>query len=111
MYAEENIPKDDMIVEYVGERVRQSVADLREAEYLESGIESSYLFRIDEGTIVDATRTRGVAKFVNHSCMPNCAARIICVKRRHRIVFYAHRDIAIGEWTLLSFATIIRQWS
>jgi histone-lysine N-methyltransferase SETD1 len=94
LYAMENIPMNDMIIEYVGEKVRQQVADLREIRYLKSGIGSSYLFRIDENTVIDATKKGGIARFINHSCMPNCTAKIITVEKSKRIVIYALRDIA-----------------
>lgn len=94
LYAMENIPKDDMIIEYVGEEVRQQIAELRENRYLKSGIGSSYLFRIDENTVIDATKKGGIARFINHSCMPNCTAKIIKVEGSKRIVIYALRDIA-----------------
>ncbi|KAK0636293.1 hypothetical protein B0T17DRAFT_518705 [Bombardia bombarda] len=97
LYAMENIPKDDMIIEYVGEEVRQQVADLRESRYLKSGIGSSYLFRIDDNTVIDATKKGGIARFINHSCMPNCTAKIIKVEGSKRIVIYALRDIAQNE--------------
>jgi histone-lysine N-methyltransferase SETD1 len=94
LYAMENIPMNDMIIEYVGEKVRQQVADLRENRYLKSGIGSSYLFRIDENTVIDATKKGGIARFINHSCLPNCTAKIITVEKSKRIVIYALRDIA-----------------
>ncbi|KAG9246142.1 histone-lysine N-methyltransferas-like protein [Calycina marina] len=97
LYAMENIPVNDMIIEYVGEKVRQQVADLREHRYLKSGIGSSYLFRIDENTVIDATKKGGIARFINHSCMPNCTAKIITVEKSKRIVIYALRDIAQNE--------------
>ncbi|RFU36140.1 hypothetical protein B7463_g205, partial [Scytalidium lignicola] len=97
LYAMENIPMGDMIIEYVGEKVRQQVADLREHRYLKSGIGSSYLFRIDENTVIDATKKGGIARFINHSCMPNCTAKIITVEKSKRIVIYALRDIAQNE--------------
>ncbi|PHH71470.1 hypothetical protein CDD82_6490 [Ophiocordyceps australis] len=77
LYAMENIGKDDMIIEYVGEEVRQQIAEIREKHYLKSGIGSSYLFRIDDDTVIDATKKGGIARFINHSCMPNCTAKII----------------------------------
>ena len=98
LYAMENIPMNDMIIEYVGEKVRQQVADLRENRYLKSGIGSSYLFRIDENTVIDATKKGGIARFINHSCMPNCTAKIITVEKSKRIVIYALRDIAQSKF-------------
>lgn len=98
LYAMENIAKDDMIIEYVGEEVRQQIAEIREKRYLKSGIGSSYLFRIDDDTVVDATKKGGIARFINHSCMPNCTAKIIKVEGSKRIVIYALRDIALSKF-------------
>ncbi|KKY29004.1 putative set domain protein [Phaeomoniella chlamydospora] len=97
LYAMENIAANDMIIEYVGEKIRQEVADLREQQYLRSGIGSSYLFRIDEATVIDATKKGGIARFINHSCTPNCTAKIIRVEHTKRIVIYALRDIERDE--------------
>ena len=98
LYAMENIAANDMIIEYVGEKVRQQVADMRERQYLKSGIGSSYLFRIDENTVIDATKRGGIARFINHSCTPNCTAKIIKVEGSKRIVIYALRDIGQSEF-------------
>lgn len=103
LYAMENIPKDDMIIEYVGEEVRQQIAELRERRYLKSGIGSSYLFRIDDNTVIDATKKGGIARFINHSCMPNCTAKIIKVEGSKRIVIYALRDIAQSKFPAVYF--------
>ncbi|KAK5936676.1 histone methyltransferase set1 [Knufia obscura] len=97
LYSLERIQTSEMIIEYVGERIRQEIADLREIRYTESGIGSSYLFRIDEGTVVDATKKGGIARFINHSCSPNCTAKIIRVGNTKRIVIYALRDIEKDE--------------
>ena len=97
LYSLERITASEMIIEYVGEKIRQEVADLREIAYTQSGIGSSYLFRIDEGTVVDATKKGGIARFINHSCSPNCTAKIIRVGGSKRIVIYALRDIEKGK--------------
>jgi histone-lysine N-methyltransferase SETD1 len=97
LYAQENIAANDMIIEYVGEQVRQRVADLREVKYDMQGVGSSYLFRIDEDTVIDATKMGGIARFINHSCTPNCTAKIIRVDGTKRIVIYALRDIGQGK--------------
>ena len=98
LYSLERVQAGEMIIEYVGEKIRQAVADLREIRYTESGIGSSYLFRIDEGTVVDATKKGGIARFINHSCSPNCTAKIIRVGGSKRIVIYALRDIEKGKY-------------
>lgn len=57
-----------MLVEYMGEVIRQCVADLREKKYEEMGVGSCYLFRSDSDSIVDATRKGNLARFINHCC-------------------------------------------
>jgi histone-lysine N-methyltransferase SETD1 len=108
LYSLERIQASEMIIEYVGEKVRQEIADLREIKYTQSGIGSSYLFRIDEGSVVDATKKGGIARFINHSCMPNCTAKIIRVDGTKRIVIYALRDIEKGKSVAMPFGWICR---
>ncbi|CAK3848110.1 Histone-lysine N-methyltransferase, H3 lysine-4 specific [Lecanosticta acicola] len=97
LYAEENIAVNDLIIEYVGEKVRQKVADMREIKYEKQGVGSSYLFRMMDDEIVDATKKGGIARFINHSCNPNCTAKIIKVEGTPRIVIYAMKDIMKNE--------------
>ncbi|EPX71846.1 histone lysine methyltransferase Set1 [Schizosaccharomyces octosporus yFS286] len=97
LFAREHIDKNDMVIEYVGEVIRQRIADNREKNYVREGIGDSYLFRIDEDIIVDATKKGNIARFINHSCAPNCIARIIRVEGKRKIVIYADRDIMQGE--------------
>lgn len=97
LYALEHIEKGDMVIEYVGEIIRQQVADHREKRYERQGIGSSYLFRIDEDTVIDATKCGNIARFINHSCDPSCTAKIITVYGQKKIVIYAQRDIGLGE--------------
>lgn len=69
LFALEPIAADEMVIEYVGQMIRPVVADLREHKYEAIGIGSSYLFRIDMETIIDATKCGNLARFINHSCM------------------------------------------
>lgn len=100
LFSRTNFDKNDMIVEYIGEKIRSCVADKREAKYEEEGVGSCYLFRLDRDDIIDATRTGGMARFINHCCEPNAYARIVGTddegKQKHIIIFAA-RDIANGE--------------
>lgn len=68
LFAMEPIAADEMVIEYVGQMIRPVVADLRETQYEAIGIGSSYLFRIDLETIIDATKCGNLARFINHSC-------------------------------------------
>lgn len=68
LFSVEHIAGEEFVIEYVGEVIRQSVADLREVRYNAQGIGSSYMFRIDQDTIVDATKCGNLSRFINHSC-------------------------------------------
>jgi [histone H3]-lysine4 N-trimethyltransferase SETD1 len=67
LFAMEPIAADEMVIEYVGQMVRPSIADFREAKYEAIGIGSSYLFRIDLETIIDATKCGNLARFGRRS--------------------------------------------
>ena len=97
LYALEPIDKEDFVVEYIGEYVRNAVADSREKRYRRLGYGDDYIFRVDEQTLVDATRKGGLARFANHCCDPNCYTRIIRINGESRIVLYSKRLIEVGE--------------
>ncbi|KAK4054529.1 histone methyltransferase set1 [Microbotryomycetes sp. JL201] len=97
LFAKEHIPQGDMVIEYVGELIRQQVADRREKAYERQGIGSSYLFRVDEDLVVDATKKGNLGRLINHCCVPNCTARIITINNSKKIVIYAKRNIEPGE--------------
>ena len=86
-------------MEYIGEVVRNRVADKREKEYEAKGIGqgSCYMFRLDEEFIVDATVKGGKARFINHSCQPNCEATICEINSEKHILLFAKRRIFKGE--------------
>lgn len=91
----------DLIIEYVGELVRASVANIREwkyeREYRGDGIASSYLFRLDPIMVIDASHQGNLARFINHSCDPNCVAKTISLNGSKRIVMYAKKNLRAGE--------------
>ncbi|KAK7383482.1 hypothetical protein VNO78_29161 [Psophocarpus tetragonolobus] len=101
LYTSRFISRGEMVVEYIGEIVGLRVADKREREY-QSGRKlqyksACYFFRIDKEHIIDATRKGGIARFVNHSCLPNCVAKVITVRHEKKVIFLAERDIFPGE--------------
>ncbi|KAJ7994125.1 hypothetical protein DPEC_G00262670 [Dallia pectoralis] len=97
LFALEPIAADDMVIEYVGQCIRQGIADMREKRYEDEGIGSSYLFRVDQDTIIDATKCGNLARFINHSCNPNCYAKIVTVESQKKIVIYSRQPISVNE--------------
>ncbi|KAJ0398013.1 hypothetical protein ATCC90586_004705 [Pythium insidiosum] len=100
LFTKERFVEGQMIVEYQGEMINQDVADFRERMYEEMGIGSCYMFRLDERTIIDATRCGNLARFMNHSCDPKAFARVVAVdqlKQDKKIVIFAKRTIEMGE--------------
>lgn len=55
------------------------------------------MFRLDERRVVDATLSGGLARYINHSCQPNCVAETVEVDRQLRIIIFAKRRVARGE--------------
>ncbi|KAL9936049.1 hypothetical protein V8E36_004891 [Tilletia maclaganii] len=97
LYAMELIPAGDMVIEYVGEVIRQQVADEREKRYERQGQFSTYLFRVDDELVVDATMKGNIARLMNHCCTPNCTAKILTVNGEKRIALFAKSTIHLGE--------------
>ncbi|XP_073010874.1 histone-lysine N-methyltransferase ATXR7-like [Typha latifolia] len=97
LVALEPIDAEDFVIEYVGELIRRRISDIRECQYEKMGIGSSYLFRLDDGYVVDATKRGGLARFINHSCEPNCYTKVITVEGQKKIFIYAKRHISAGE--------------
>ncbi|PRP78367.1 histone-lysine N-methyltransferase MLL [Planoprotostelium fungivorum] len=97
------IAEGEMIIEYVGEIIRQHVADEREKMYNSKGL-GCYMFRLNDYHIIDATVKGNKARFVNHSCDPNAATRIIDLGNgEERIMIVAIRPIVAGEEILYDY--------
>ncbi|KAL0366707.1 UNVERIFIED_CONTAM: Histone-lysine N-methyltransferase ATX2, partial [Sesamum radiatum] len=118
----------DMVIEYTGELIRAPVADRREHLIYNSLVEfknhnipligypikplgqpscslclgaGTYMFRIDDERVIDATRAGSIAHLINHSCEPNCYSRVISVNGDDHIIIFAKRDIE--QWEELTF--------
>jgi SET domain-containing protein len=72
VFATEKIPKGTTLIEYTGEIVTWKVADKRYADE-KSGFHT-FLFDIDGRKVIDAGVGGNDARWINHSCAPNCQA-------------------------------------
>ncbi|EEY67226.1 histone-lysine N-methyltransferase, putative [Phytophthora infestans T30-4] len=107
LFLKEPVSDGQMIVEYQGQMINQTIADERERRYEEQGVGSCYMFRLDEKTIIDATRCGNLARFINHSCDPKAFARIVAVEGgEKKIVIFAKRAIAVGDEVTYDYSSL-----
>ena len=91
-FALRSIRKGTRVIEYLGERISQAEADRR---YDDTLVEHPrvLLFTVDDHMAIDPGVGGNDARFINHSCAPNCKS----VTRRGRVHIWAIRDISPGE--------------
>jgi SET domain-containing protein len=88
VFALRPLRKGARILEYAGERISH-----READRRSDGAAHTMLFTVDDQTVIDATRRGNSARWINHSCRPNCEA----VDDGGRVYIEAIRAIGPGE--------------
>jgi SET domain-containing protein len=98
-FATRRIRKGTRIIEYTGERITHDEADERYDDD-RMARHHTFLFTVDEFTVVDAGVRGNTARFINHSCAPNCEAVI----EDGRIYIEALRDIAQGTELVYDYA-------
>ncbi|XP_053186101.1 histone-lysine N-methyltransferase 2C isoform X3 [Scomber japonicus] len=96
LFAARDIEKQTMVIEYNGTILRNEVAIRKEKVY-RSQNRAVFMFRIDSEHVVDATRTGGLARYINHSCAPNCVAEVVTFERGYKIIISCIRRVEKGE--------------
>jgi uncharacterized protein len=91
-FALRRIRKGTRIIEYLGERVSHAEAD-RRYESKATTDAHTFLFIVDSSTVIDAGVDGNEARFLNHSCNPNCESVI----ESRRVFIEAIRTIEPGE--------------
>lgn len=95
-FALENIKRGEFIYEYHGALLSQDEAERRGSIYDKMTI--SFLFDVDDDSVVDAIRKGNKSKFANHSAVhKKCKGKVLTVGGEHRISIWAQQDIAKGE--------------
>lgn len=91
-FATRPIRKGTRIIEYTGERISHAEADARYDDN-KSPHPLVLLFTVDENTVVDAGVGGNEARYINHSCDPNCEAVI----EDGRVFIEAKKNILAGR--------------
>ncbi|KAH7057263.1 hypothetical protein B0J12DRAFT_407487 [Macrophomina phaseolina] len=87
--------QDQIVVEYIGEIITQQESDRRVNEVYKDH-KAFYLMNFYDKLIIDGYRGN-VARFVNHSCDPNCRMEKWTVNGEQRMALFANRNIMTGE--------------
>jgi len=103
-YATQRIPKGTRLIEYAGERLTPKEADERYPDD-ELNRHHTYLFAIDDDVVIDASVNGNDARFINHSCDPNCDAVI----ENGSIWIETIRDVEPGEELAYDYAYVLEE--
>ena len=92
VFAVQAIARGARVLEYTGERMSHAEADRRYGE-MHDGSSHTMLFAVNDKVVIDATKRGGPARWINHSCTPNCESS----EEDGRMFIDAVRAIKRGE--------------
>lgn len=98
VFATRDLAEGECIIEYTGVLLTHAQADAQcDDESMRR--HHTFLFAVDGRHVIDASRSGNDARFINHSCEPNCESVIV----RRRVFIHALRDIRAGEELLYDY--------
>ena len=103
-FAVQPIPAGLRLIEYAGQRLTPAEADARYPD-VEGERHHTFLFAIDDDVVIDAAVEGNAARFINHSCEPNCDAVI----DEGRIWIDTLREVATGEELAYDYAYVLEE--
>ena len=103
-FATRRIPSGTRLIEYTGERLTPEQADARYPDTADER-HHTYLFAIDDDVVIDAAVGGNDARFINHSCDPNCDAVI----DDGRIWIETIREVEPGEELAYDYAYVLEE--
>jgi SET domain-containing protein len=98
VFAAAPIAKGDRVIEYKGQRRTHADVDAGESGDVDSG--HTFLFTLNDEYVIDANFLGNSARWINHSCKPNCEAVLDENERdprKSRVFIEAIRAIKPGE--------------
>ena len=105
-FATRAIPAGTRLIEYAGERLTPAEADARYPDGADGERHHTFLFAIDEpDVVIDASVGGNEARFINHSCDPNCDAVI----DGGRVWIETIRDVEPGEELAYDYAFVLEE--
>lgn len=75
VFAACDLPAETRLIEYQGLRLSHAKADRIYAGNAETG--HTFLFTLNAGYVIDGNQNGNAARWINHSCAPNCQAFLI----------------------------------
>jgi SET domain-containing protein len=103
-FATVRIPAGTRLIEYAGERLTPTQADDRYPD-VPGERHHTFLFAIDDTIVIDAAVDGNDARWINHSCDPNCDA----VVENSRIWIETIRDVLPGEELAYDYAYVLEE--
>jgi SET domain-containing protein len=100
VFAAEPITKNTRIIDYAGELIRTAESEEREERYLQEGC--VWVFRVNRAWSRDANVGGNIARFINHSCTPNCWFEVV----DKTVWIRAGRNIRRGEELTYDYSII-----
>jgi hypothetical protein len=97
VFARRDIPAGMRILEYRGQVITWRTAKARHAKTGADG--HTYFFDRGDGTVIDGAHGGNSARYLNHSCEPNCEA----VNHEGRIHIYTTEPVTAGSELLLDY--------
>ena len=92
VFAAQPLAEGEKLLEYKGERISWKEADNRHP-HDPSQPNHTFFFQLENSDVIDGGVNGNSARWINHSCDPNCEAR----EEKKRIFIYALRNIEAGE--------------
>lgn len=82
VFANTNIKKGEKIIQYIGEKILRSEGDRRSEKRIKKYLNSKktgsvYIFELNKKYDIDGSPSYNKARYINHSCNPNCEVEII----------------------------------
>jgi uncharacterized protein len=102
VFALVDIPKGTRLIEYLGERMSHDEADRRYGE-LHDGSAHTMLFAATDEVVIDATQWGSSARWINHSCAPNCDA----FEEDGRVFIETRRNVRAGTELVYDYELIV----